>query len=369
MICNIQFPSLFTIVIILIYRPPSSSLRSFLTDLSSIIASITSVNTVIIGNFNIQINNDNYASLSLNELIFEYSLTQHIRFPTNTNGNTIDLVLTLADSNLISYPTQSSLISDHFAILFDLNLPVSQINRPSRSFRKISSIDKPMFVNSVFHQLNNSIYSDLSTLFDSFNLALSHSLDIFAPSIILINRTYSKSPWFNTELIKLRQLLRRLQRKYSSSKLDYDLIAFKACRSLYKNKLLSTKSSYFTDMLGSYEISSKQAYKLSFTLVGKTQTKHLPGKPDSVLCSLLANFFQQKISSIINVLPNINSVRLNPNLTSNLNHWSCFTLPTHDFVLSLMTSLKTNSPLDPIPLNLLRSLSPSFIGLITEIIH
>ena len=37
----------------------------------------------------------------------------------------------LADSKLISYPTQSSLISDHFAILFDLNLPVIQINRPS----------------------------------------------------------------------------------------------------------------------------------------------------------------------------------------------------------------------------------------------
>ena len=75
------------------------------------------------------------------------------------------------------------------------------------------------------------------------------------------------------------------------------------------------------------------------------------------------------MSSIINVLPNINSARLNLNLTSNLNNWSCFTLPIHDFVLSLMTSLKTNSPLDPIPLNLLRSLSPYFIGLITEIIH
>ena len=219
-------------------------------------------------------------------------MTQHIRFPTNTNGNTIDLVLSLVDSNLISYPTHSSLISDHFSILFDLNLPVSQINRPSRSFWKISYIDKPMFVNSVFHQLNNSISSDFSILFDSFNLALSHSLDIFEISITLINRTYSKSPWFNTELIKLRQLLRRLQRKYASSRLDFDLIEFKSCRSLYKNKLLSTKSSYFTDMLGSYGISSNQAYKLSFTLVGKTQ--HIPDNSDSVLCSLFANFFQQQ---------------------------------------------------------------------------
>ena len=107
-----------------------------------------------------------------------------------TNGNTIDLVLSIADSNLIPYLTQSSLISDHFAILFDLNLPVTKSNRPSRMFRKISSIDKPMFVNSVFHQLNSSIFSDFSTLFDSFILALSHYLYIFAPSITLINRTY-----------------------------------------------------------------------------------------------------------------------------------------------------------------------------------
>ena len=73
-------------------------------------------------------------------------------------------------------------------------------------------------------------------------------------------------------------------------------------------------------MLGSYDISSKQAYKLSFTLVGKTQTKHLPDKHDLVICSLFANFFQQQVFSIINVLPNINSARLNLNLISTHNH-------------------------------------------------
>ena len=87
-----------------------------------------------------------------------------------------------------------------------------------RSFQKISTIDKPMCVNSVFHQLKNIISSDLSTLFYYFNLALFHSLDIVIPSITLINRTYSTFSWFNTELIKLRQLLRRLQRKYASYK-------------------------------------------------------------------------------------------------------------------------------------------------------
>ena len=67
-----------------------------------------------------------------------------------------------------------------------------------------------MCVKSVFHQLNNSISSDMYTLFDYINLALSHSLDIFVPKITFINRTYSKFPNFNIEFVNLRQLLRRL---------------------------------------------------------------------------------------------------------------------------------------------------------------
>ena len=125
--------------------------------------------------------------------------------------------------------------------------------------------------------------------------------------------------------------------------LNFNLILFPL--KFYKKKLLSTKSSYFTDMLGSYGISSNQTYKLSFILVGKTQIKHLPDQPDLDSCSLFANFFQHSISSISNVLPNINSTRLNLNLTSNQNHCSCFSLHTHDSVLFLVTSLKPNSPL------------------------
>ena len=89
MICNIQFPSLFTIIIILIYLPPLYNLWSFLADLSSILESFTLVNTVILGDFNIQIN-ENHASLSLNKLIFDYSLTQYVFFTNNTNSNNID---------------------------------------------------------------------------------------------------------------------------------------------------------------------------------------------------------------------------------------------------------------------------------------
>ena len=65
-----------------------------------------------------------------------------------------------------------------------------------------------------------------------------------------------------------------------------------------KTSLYQIVIAYFTDILGSYGISYKQAYKLSFTLVGKTQTKHLPDQPDLVICSLFANFFQQNFLAL-----------------------------------------------------------------------
>ena len=90
MIYDIQFPSLFTITIILIYLPPLYSPWSFLADLSSILEFFTLVNTVILGDFNIQINNENHAFLSLNKLIFDYSLTEYVFLTNNTNSNNID---------------------------------------------------------------------------------------------------------------------------------------------------------------------------------------------------------------------------------------------------------------------------------------
>ena len=155
-----------------------------------------------------------------------------------------------------------------------------------------------MCINFVFHKLNNIISFELSTLFDYFNLSLSHSLDICVPSITLINRTYSKSPWFNIEIVNPIQLFLRLQCKYASCKLESDIIAYKVFDRFTRKKLLYTKSSYFTDMLGSDGIYSKQAYKLSSTLVGKTYTKHLPDQSDIVICSLFTNYFSTKFLSL-----------------------------------------------------------------------
>ena len=209
----------------------------------------------------------------------------------------------------------------------------------------------------------------VDSLYDNFNAAISNSLEIFAPVIKSINRSFSKSPWFNNELVNLRRTLRKLQNRYQVSNLESDLKSFKVCRSLYRTKLITLKSSYFTDKLNNFGMSSKQAFQLSFKLIGRDQNRRLPDHSDSYLCTAFSNFFQRKISNVIDSLPRFDVALFDVTFITSSNHWSCFTLPSQAFVLSLVTSLKSHSPLDPVPLVLLRSISPYIIGLITNIIN
>ena len=230
MICNLKFPSSCTIYFVLIYSPPSSSITEFLVDLTSIFESISSDNTIILGDFNIQYNRYYPAASSLKSLINEFSLTQHILFPTNTNGNCIDLVISPYSSDIVSSPSQSFLISDHFVVTFELILPPSIFPRPERSFRKISAINIPSFVNSIFSRFDNpQSLLVVDSLYDNFNAAISNSLEIFAPVIKSINRSFSKSPWFKNELVNLRRTLRKLQNRYQVSNPESDLKSFKVC--------------------------------------------------------------------------------------------------------------------------------------------
>ena len=207
----------------------------------------------------------NTPASSLKCLLYEFSLTQHIHFHTNTNGNYIDLVISPSLSKFVSYPFQSFLISDHFSVTFELLLPTFAIPRPVSSFRKISAINITSFVRSVCSQLD--IHQCLilpDSLFDNFNSAVSNSLELFAPITDSANLSYSKSHWFSNELVNIRRSLRRLQTKYQSTNLDADLKAFKVSRSIYRCKLLTYKSSYFTDKLDNLGMSYKQSFNLSF---------------------------------------------------------------------------------------------------------
>ena len=70
------------------------------------------------------------------------------RFPTHVSGNTLDLI-TKYSSSLVSNCSQAELISDHYAITFNVDFikPV----RPKKliTYRKLSQIDLNNFMSDI----------------------------------------------------------------------------------------------------------------------------------------------------------------------------------------------------------------------------
>ena len=84
-----------TLFIAVIYRPPSSSLSSFINDFSALLEFLYTLSFpfYIVGDFNIQVNiKTNFYTNNFLELLELFNLSQHCHFPSHSSGITIDFL-------------------------------------------------------------------------------------------------------------------------------------------------------------------------------------------------------------------------------------------------------------------------------------
>ena len=106
--------STFSVKIFTIYRPPSSSISVFCTELESLLGyHITSnVDLIFVGDFNIHIDKqDDPNTIFFNRLLLNFNLNQHISFPTHDSGHILDLIITNASSKLVIYQKPQSVLA------------------------------------------------------------------------------------------------------------------------------------------------------------------------------------------------------------------------------------------------------------------
>ena len=90
-ICSFSWRGSVIIKTIIIYRPPNLDFKQFLADFTIHIQPIITKNTIILGDLNIHVNNTTLkSSILFNSTLINNSLEQHIKFPTQVHGNTLD---------------------------------------------------------------------------------------------------------------------------------------------------------------------------------------------------------------------------------------------------------------------------------------
>jgi hypothetical protein len=173
-------------------------------------------------------------------------LTQYVHEPTHIAGHTLDLIITRSTEEFVSnVVTTSYLPSDHAAVKCVLDIDRPKPAKMKITMRKLRDIDIDAFRSDI---LNSSLFtspaSDLDTLVNQYDFVLRDLKDKHAPLITRTIRCRPNAPWYNDKLREMKHKLRRLERRWVSSKLEVDKLHFKEQSHDYNLAIKLAKQNY-----------------------------------------------------------------------------------------------------------------------------
>ena len=365
-----------------VYRPPDSSTYSkpfsvFLDEFTSFLTLAATLphNFLITGDFNIHCNDtSNPHTIQFLSVLSDFNLTQHITFPTHTNLNTLDLVITPNDS-VPAITCLPSSPSDHFAILSTFNIQSPPPHPPIfRSFRRINSIDPSDFMSDLSSSsLILSPPSQLEDLVACYNSTLTSIINKHAPVITKVVRSSHSNPWFTPAIRALKRTRRRLEHQWKSLPSLGNLTALRRASNCYHNAILSAKKLYHSNLIKSNCSNPRLLWKTVNTLLHRSATPSSPNISTSTTASVahqFATFFSDKVTNLratihpTNQSPHIPKPTRNPPILSHFRP-----VDISEITKIVMHSPSKQCELDPIPTSLLKLCISVLAPTITTIVN
>ena len=292
-------------------------------------------------------------------------MVQHVQVPTHIHGNTLDLVLSSLDDNLISsLSVYDVALSDHY--LVEMNLNITKPKQPLKYTVKrcLRNIDIDAFKSEVVDISDNiMIGSDTSSCIELLNKTLRTLIDKHTP----LKRTCIKTrphPWYNNDIHQAKLHRRTCEREWRVKKCLPSRNDYVNARN-YVTKLIKVhKISYYKDRLGN--ANNKSMFSLIKSLVS-IETRALPDF-NSLYdgCVVFSDFFSEKVKMLVMNLENNN---INVEIPVFNNTLSDFRATTETEVYNICMNTKKTCSLDPLPTSVLQPCFQSLAPVYTHIIN
>uniref|UniRef100_A0A3B3B7H9 Reverse transcriptase domain-containing protein n=1 Tax=Oryzias melastigma TaxID=30732 RepID=A0A3B3B7H9_ORYME len=207
--------------------------------------------------------------------------------------------------------------------------------------------------------------------------ALRGTLDAVAPLKLKLVRQNRVAPWFNAETRSLKQITRKLERKWRRSGSEHSLNAWKCSLLSYKKSLRKARTQYYSTLIAE----NANNPRFLFSTIARLTSSHSsvePHIPATISSEDFLQFFDNKISNIrqkLNVvIPTIDPkqaevVEIKASIETSVT-LDCFTAVDQAEIASVITSSKTSTCLlDPIPTKLFKEIFPLISESILTIIN
>ena len=292
---------------VIVYRPyPSSTNRlktsEFLDEFEVFLGDISLLpgKLLLTGDFNIHVNKPEKSEVKcFMRSVVDAGLEQHVTKPTHRDGNTIDLLITRPDDNLITdWTVTDKLYSDHFFVGCTLQRKKPQPLKTLRSSRDYRHLDSHAFATDLTEHLLESMPVDASAddLVAHYETSITQIIDRHCPLTTRLYVTRPRMPWYSDAIHEARRLRRRLENNWRKSRLDTDKNKYLEQKQVVQDLICEAKRVYYHDKLFSED--SKQQFRTLNTLLNNT-AKLLPAHDSlSELTDRFADFFVDKIQKI-----------------------------------------------------------------------
>ena len=258
------------------YRPDDHPFLAFLNDLVDYMEnSITNrAEFLLLGDFNIHVNKLHVEKAEMfHDFLSSFGLQNHILFPTHKSQNTLDLVITHENVNIVSNLVQGEMISDHFAVLFDLHIPTRPKQEKIIRFRQVKDINISKFARDLQAALvpfSSTNQCELSVLVDGYNQALASTLDQHAPlkTKKIVYEHYQ--PWYCTMLGDAIRNHRKLERTWRADvNCKEKWAAFDKQRKLTQEIIKKKEKEYYHQLFREKATNPKEVFSIANALLAR----------------------------------------------------------------------------------------------------
>ena len=220
--------------------------------------------------------------------------------------NTLDLVITHESTDIMSDFLQGEMISDHFAVHFNMHIPSKPRHKSIIRFRKIKEIDASSFGMDLQKALVPLTFpecvDEVSKLVDGYSLVVSSVLDKHAPPKRkrVEFKCYQQKAWYCSDIGDAVRSWRKLERIWRADIENKDKWAALNQQQKVTQVIIKKREKEYYHLLFLEKASNpKEVFRLTNALLARNNTSPLPECSSlTELANGFNNFFVDKITSI-----------------------------------------------------------------------
>jgi endonuclease/exonuclease/phosphatase (EEP) superfamily protein YafD len=263
-VAEVTLPNNKKMAVVSIYRPPTShptlshsdQIEQFMDLFTNLISDLQNCYTdvYILGDLNIDVlkYDSNQLAQDYVDLLFSYGLLQVITKPTrysNSSATLIDHVITAPKSNFCNAAILTSMLSDHFPIIYILDSAKTRVCEKSVNFRDFSQANILRFKETLHSFSWNTVIGsdDAQEAYNCFSSSLISLLDVYFPlKTAKFNRNFNPiEKWMTKGLLISRRKKYALSKKCVVEPSQMNINTFKTYRNVY-NKQLDVQKSFIS---------------------------------------------------------------------------------------------------------------------------